>query len=177
VVNLGEGLARTPSAPPDMAMDQRVLYDLYLEGELRGYYDGRLPSPAEIQDGLASGRLVVDRRLADFLARPSGDRDARHPDAAAASSVTAATLGFAAAVDLQKTLESELAETQRQLAEARADVATLAGRGDELRDALAREGDALAALRASRLVRYSRVPRRLYYRARDALRRDDGSGP
>jgi hypothetical protein len=170
VVNTGEAFARTPSVPSDVAMDQRELYALHAEGRLRDYFEERLAAEEAIEAGLTDGTLVVDRRLADFMANGSRPVRGARPDAQAARMVTAATLGLAAADARRAAAEDRLATVEADLARARDDIAELDRRLTETREALRSESAALAALRASRLVRWTQTPRRLYYRVQDRIR-------
>jgi hypothetical protein len=65
----GAALERNTSLPPEVGETWRKLYETYKRGELRAYWDERVPGPAELEQGLADGTYVTDTRLRDYLAQ------------------------------------------------------------------------------------------------------------
>jgi Glycosyl transferase family 2 len=62
----GRAYGRNPSLTPWIGAGWRRLYERYLAGDLRTYYDHQIPTARDLAAGLASGRYVVDRRLQRF---------------------------------------------------------------------------------------------------------------
>ena len=168
VVQTGEAFAQTPSVPTNAALDQRELYRLAQEGRLREYYEQRVLDDPAVETGLADGSLVVDRRLAEFFSRRSDGpaTTGTSPDGPALRSVTGAALGFLAAREALHASEARVAENEALLADARLEIDALDRSVRELREDLVRESAALAALRGSRVVRYTRAARAVYYGVR-----------
>ena len=52
------------------------MFEALANGTIGEYYDAQVVSDAEVEDGVASGRLVVDTRLRDALRRIADGRDA-----------------------------------------------------------------------------------------------------
>jgi len=63
----GAALERNTALHPEIVKTWRVLYHKWQLGELESFYDEQVPDAAEIAAGLASGRLVRDERLRDFM--------------------------------------------------------------------------------------------------------------
>lgn len=68
IVKGGRAYERNLDLPPAIGATWRRLYELYREGELTDYYASQELTDDEVEEGLASGRLVVDRRLQLCLA-------------------------------------------------------------------------------------------------------------
>jgi hypothetical protein len=63
VRNAGSGYARNASLSPAVGQAKRHLYDLHLNGKLNAYYDRAVVDFPRLCLGLATGTLVIDRRL------------------------------------------------------------------------------------------------------------------
>jgi Glycosyl transferase family 2 len=68
VLATGVGYESLPFRSPEVGRDQLHLLELQRGGELQAYFDQQLLSDEAVADGIASGRLVVDERLAGFMA-------------------------------------------------------------------------------------------------------------
>jgi hypothetical protein len=135
-----------PDRDPDVGRDQIALYEMQQRGELRDHF-AQMVGGRDADARLASGELVVDTRLRDFLA--SGARNASEPQRLAVQRFAAAAFEAAG--------RAEAAE--REAADARAG---LERRGRELEEAVT----ALELLRNSRLFRSTRGLRGRYYALR-----------
>jgi hypothetical protein len=156
VVQTGTGYEKLEQRSPEVGRDQLKLLAIYREGALRQYYDDALRDDAALTYGVARGSIVLDRRLENFMrvslsSLPRVDR----PDGLATRSFLARALGAFLELDSDREAlaraRSQTAALEQQLAAHQAELATT--------------GEALASLRASRLVRWSGPLRRLWYRA------------
>lgn len=98
VLATGIGYESLPSRSPEVGRDQLTLLQLQREGRLSDYFAKQVLSDEQIAAGLAGGRLIVDRRLARFMAelertgsRAPGASSAR-PDSDTARALVAAAL-------------------------------------------------------------------------------------
>jgi phosphatidylserine/phosphatidylglycerophosphate/cardiolipin synthase-like enzyme len=66
VVLGGRAYARNGDLEPEIGDAWRRLYQVYLRGELRGWYDRQIPTAATVTRGIATGHYVVDRTIDDF---------------------------------------------------------------------------------------------------------------
>jgi hypothetical protein len=151
VVRAGLGYEALGSRPPEVGRDQLELLEIHRRGELADHYARATLSEAEIESGLAEGRLIEDRRLQ--LSLGEGDRHGAD-DRPAPSEV--ATLGLIrqslAALDRADATAEELRAARREL--------------HDTREQLEETRESLSALRGSRLVRVTKPARKLYYRLR-----------
>jgi hypothetical protein len=65
----GAAYSRNLELPNGLGRTWRELYQVWLRGELRAYYDKMILSPAAIEQGLKKGDLVLDRTVAEMLDR------------------------------------------------------------------------------------------------------------
>ncbi|MGI8712073.1 MAG: class I SAM-dependent methyltransferase, partial [Solirubrobacteraceae bacterium] len=99
VLATGVGYESLPFRSPEVGRDQLRLLELQRSGKLRAYFDGQVRSTADVLAGLRGGELVLDRRLARFMAEAQHARDrdldpvATRPDSEAARALLAAALG------------------------------------------------------------------------------------
>ena len=186
VLNVGTGYERLESRQPEVGRDQLALLQLQREGRLRAHFDELALDDAGLDSDLASGRLIVDTRLRDYVAALGSAADAQAQAAHATAARNAASKALRAAAELEAAraelaaLRAELDRLSTELADAGAELdgarAELAHRHEELSAAVAAHERAerelastdatLRALQSSRLMRYSEPLRRLYYRVR-----------
>jgi Glycosyl transferase family 2 len=158
VKRAGPGYQKLAGRRWDVGRDQLTLYDIFLRGGLPDYFREAMLDDEPIEERLASGDLVVDRRLERFL---SGAADeVRLPELLAVRRL--ADEAFSLSESLGQT-RAELATAQASLAEREAAHAHAQRRLDQI----SRE---LQQLRDSRLVRWTAPLRSLYYRTRLARR-------
>lgn len=69
VMATGIGYESLPFRSAEVGRDQLTLLELQRSGRLRDYYDRHLLCDDQIATRLESGELVIDRRLADFMAQ------------------------------------------------------------------------------------------------------------
>ncbi len=155
VVQAGTGYEKLEHRSPEVGRDQLKLLTIYREGALRQYYDDALLDDAALDCGLAQGSIVLDRRLESFMrvsldSPPGVDR----PDGPPTRSFLARALSAFL----------ELDSDREALARARSRTAALEQQLAAHQAELAATDEALASLRASRLVRWSAPLRRLWYR-------------
>jgi hypothetical protein len=68
VLAVGIGYESLPFRSPAVGRDQLTLLELQREGRLADYFAGHALSDEQIDEGIRSGSLVLDRRLAQFMA-------------------------------------------------------------------------------------------------------------
>jgi hypothetical protein len=115
--NAWRHIDRTPTAY------HAQMFDALATGTIAEYYEAQVVSDEEVEEGVASGRLVVDTRLRDALRQiAAGERTLEFPTPTlvdeATYAVEAAALGEADVVRLQRrldTLERRLATVERSL--------------------------------------------------------------
>jgi hypothetical protein len=146
VVQTGAGYAVIGDRGPEVGRDQLALLAVQREDRLADEWQAAVLDPETLARRLASGELVLDTRLAEFMRRPPR---ASRPDGPALRSLVAAALRTPLELDA-------LAERTRELEAAVATAVQARQAGEE----------ALAQLRSSRLVRWSAPARRAFYRAR-----------
>jgi hypothetical protein len=100
-----EHIERTPTAY------HAQMFEALENGTIGRYYDAQVVSDAELEDGVASGRLVVDTRLRDALRQIAGGAtglEFQTPTLVdeATYAVEAAVLGEADVVRLQRRLDA-----------------------------------------------------------------------
>jgi hypothetical protein len=160
VVAHGLGYEALKDRAPDVGRDQLMMLEVYRQGRLPAHFAGLVPDDADVEAGLAAGRLLVDRRLEHFLSRSSSETEpstaSLTPEAVAAAELGHETL---AAIDRSDTTSAALEEARQQRDEARAG-------GEQLRRELHETRVSLELLRNSRLVRATRPARMLYHRLR-----------
>ncbi len=69
VLATGIGYQSLPFRSDEVGRDQLMLLELQREGRLRQYFDQHLLSEEALAAGISSGELVLDRRLAEFMAK------------------------------------------------------------------------------------------------------------
>jgi hypothetical protein len=192
VVQIGHGYERLPDRSPTSGVDQLALLELHREGKLRDYYDGLVLDEASLERGLQMGSIVVDRRLEDFMRDVhAGERSHARPDAPFARAMLQRMMDAVgelernreelAALRSEAEREREHAQCERLRAESererveheqalseqlRRQIAEMSVKLEHSSNELQRTGEALHLLRSSRLMRYTAIARRLYYRAR-----------
>jgi hypothetical protein len=164
VRQIGRGYELLEARSPGVGRDQLRLLEIQRAGELRRHWDDARPDRRTLARAIEAGTIVCDRRLETFMSGLSGDAP---PSTAADASIT----GELVARALQLALERDASREATAIAMAERDdvVRTLAERERELgsvHDELARAAGALDAVRASRLMRWTRPLRRLWYRLR-----------
>ncbi|MDQ4047824.1 MAG: glycosyltransferase family 2 protein, partial [Actinomycetota bacterium] len=164
VVNVGVGYERLEGRAPEVGRDQLALLALQREGRLREHFDDLTVGGDGLDAALASGSLVVDTRLRDYMAAHDSRRH-EMPDAIARQTVSSA-LGVAAklpqvSADLERR-SAELAQARAELDQARADLAlrdqeldAARAERESLERRLAATDETLRTLQSSRLMRYS----------------------
>jgi hypothetical protein len=155
VLQTGTGYEKLEHRSPEVGRDQLKLLAIYREGALRQYYDDALLDDAALEYGVSRGSIVLDRRLESFMRiSPSSLPRVDRPDGLATRSFLTRALGAFL----------ELDSDREALARARSDKAVLEQQLQANQAELTATGEALASLRASRLVRWSGPLRRLWYR-------------
>jgi hypothetical protein len=149
VIRAGLGYEALESRPPEVGRDQLELLEIHRRGELHDHYARATLSEAEIESGLAQGRLIEDRRLQLSLSEGAGADDRPAPSEVATLGLIRQSL---AALDRADATAEELRVARRELHDAR--------------EQLEETRESLSALRGSRLVRVTRPARKLYYRLR-----------
>ena len=168
VLNVGIGYERLESREPEVGRDQLALLELHREGRLRAHFEGLVVDDADLDAAVASGRVVIDTRLRDFMAkRDSGDQGLpREPAAKLVSSALELAAQLEAARRELATVRTELAAARTESAGLHEEVqAAHAGR-ERAERRLASTDAALHGLQTSRLIRFSQPARKLYYRLR-----------
>jgi hypothetical protein len=191
VIQTGEGYEKVHDRSPLTGRDQLYLLELHRTGALREYYDGLVLDATALERGLEAGSIVIDRRLDHFMEDlHSGGRSRTRPDAPFAGILLRRltdTLAEAAEsrdelVGLRSEWMNERERAERhahEVAELSADrerasreVAGLTKEVAGLTEALERAAHeldtarrALNVLSASKLMRYTRWARELYYSA------------
>jgi Glycosyl transferase family 2 len=145
VEHQGSGYGTLPDRPPDVGRDQLTVFEVHRRGGLRDWFDEAMLDKERIEAGLASGELVVDSRLERFMTGLSrGDAPPRESPAQRLAVRRLADAAFAAA-EREEEAQARLREREDELAET---------------------AGALEDIRASRLFRWTRGARGLYYRVR-----------
>jgi hypothetical protein len=104
VLATGTGYESLPFRSQDVGRDQLKLLELQREGELPQYFAERLLSEEAIAAGLRGGELVLDRRLARFMAelelvQPAAGAASARPDSDSARAIVAGVLRGKASAD------------------------------------------------------------------------------
>jgi hypothetical protein len=159
VIKTGTMYERSSQLSSEVGRDQRELYEVYKGGGLPDRFAAMLVDEADLRDGLASGRLIEDRRLADFMAalpRPpvSPPED---PGAREFARWTFSRVGH---------LEKEEARLRAEVLDVGAERLRLHHHALEVGDAYGAALDQLEAVRNSKLMRWTAPARRLLYRLR-----------
>jgi hypothetical protein len=145
VEHQGIGYSTLRDRAPEVGRDQLMLYDVQRRGELADWLAKAQLDESQVEAALARGELVVDRRLARFMAELAEDG----PERAGSPAHELAVRGLADSAFAQAA-RAEAAEAERDRAARQLEEAT----------------DSLESVRNSRLFRWTRGARRLYYRAR-----------
>lgn len=149
VEHQGVGYGALRDRPPNVGRDQLTMHEVHRSGALEAWFRDATLDDERIEAALTCGDLVIDRRLQRFMTRLSRG-DAPSPDTAAESLAVrrVADSAFAMA-DRAEAAERGLEDARARLVETTTD---------------------LERVRGSRLFRWTRGLRRLYYRARDVIR-------
>ena len=75
VLTTGLGYEALPFRSNEVGRDQLHLLELQRTGELQAYFDRHILSEDALAEGIATGRLVNDERLARFMKRPASSKD------------------------------------------------------------------------------------------------------
>jgi hypothetical protein len=159
VIKMGTAFERSPEIAADVGEDQRALYDLYKSGGLPERFRDLLVEPDDLAAGIASGRLIEDRRLADFM-RAAPRLPAPVPDDPAAREFARWLIARVSH------LESEEERLRAEVLEVGAERLRLHEHALDVGDAYGAALDELEAVRNSRLMRWTAPARRLLYRLR-----------
>jgi hypothetical protein len=98
VLAIGSGYESLPFRSEEVGRDQLKLLALQREGKLEEYFAKQTPSDEALAAGLRNGEVVVDRRLALFMAQLAMDEadgfgaSSARPDSDTARSLIAAAL-------------------------------------------------------------------------------------
>jgi hypothetical protein len=171
VIQTGIGYEKLEHRSFEEGSDQLKLLQIYRENGLRKYYEDALMDDPARRRGIEDGRIVLDRRLADFMRTlPESVAQANRPDGPPTRSFVARALGAFLDLDTARQAlaqaQAEAAARERQLEELRSEQAATGEALEELQAQQAATGEALRLLRGSRLVRWTAPLRRLYYRVR-----------
>jgi hypothetical protein len=122
VLATGIGYESLPFRSQDVGRDQLKLLELQRNGKLPQCFAERLLSDDAVGAGLRSGELVLDRRLARFMAeldhaRPVSGADSARPDSDSARAIVAAAVrGEAQLADVVRRLEAAESRAEDRLA-------------------------------------------------------------
>jgi hypothetical protein len=159
VVNTGRAYERAPDIPAELGRDQRRLYELHKAGALPDRFQELLTPEEDLEAGLESGRLIDDRRLAEFMRGAPRPPRAPGPDPGA--------LEFARWLLARvEHLEREEQRLRAEVLEVGEERLRLHEHALEVGDAYGATLDELEAVRNSRLMRWTSPARRLIYRLR-----------
>ncbi len=186
VIQIGRAYELLEDRSPGVGRDQLRLLEIQRAGELGRYWEEALADDVALARGIETGTIVLDRRLQTFINSLAEDTPLT-PVAAEGRMIRAVVAGALQAVLERDADHHTLAEVQADRDEVRRDLAhagnTLAeiqADRDDVRQALAHAGSelealrrelavttlALDAVRASRVMRWTRRLRRLWYRVR-----------
>ena len=191
VVQTGIGYELLADRAPGTGIDQLRLLEIQRAGNLGAWFASQMLEESDIDDAISRGKLVRDTRLRHFMAELNGEQRQRRADAEQACAIVEAALSHAVH---EEALEQQVIHLEADVRRLDADVQGVLAVINEERDWLAAEKAHVVALqaevghawhlyndlRSSRLLRYTRSLRLLYYRARDAIRptaRRDGDTP
>jgi hypothetical protein len=161
VIQTGIGYEKLQYRSPEVGRDQLKLLQVFREGGLRQYYQDALLDDTALERSIEQGSIVLDRRLENFMrARPEEVPGPDRTDGPPTRSFISTALEAFLELDSAR-LALALAQAQAQ-----AQTAGLEQRLDALQAEAIATGEALRALRGSRLVRWTAPLRRIYYRVR-----------
>jgi hypothetical protein len=131
VIQIGIGYEKLEHRSPEVGRDQLKLLQICRADALRDYYDNAILEDPTIQHGLEAGSIVLDRRLETFMQSLSelaaaGRRPDGPPSRALITRTLTAALDADAAQRASEHAQAELAVTEAELAEARAENSALA---------------------------------------------------
>lgn len=163
VIQIGRGYELLEERSPDVGRDQLRLLEIQRAGELRRYWEEALPDDVALARGIDTGTIVLDRRLQTFMGSLVSGARTSAPDARMARGVVAGAL--------QAVLERDadhhtLADVQADRADVRRALAAAENELETLRRELVVTTLAFDAIRTSRVMRWTRRLRRLWYRVR-----------
>jgi Glycosyl transferase family 2 len=172
VIQIGTGYEKLDHRSPEVGRDQLKLLQVYRENGLPAYYDDVRLDDEALRQGLASGGIVLDRRLEMFmedLVGAAGQAD--RPDGPATRTFVASALrAMLDAVTAHEALEqtrAELRATGDALAQARAEAASSARDLAWTRTAAGSVVNLGRAMGGGHLLRRSPRLRRIWPRVRD----------
>ena len=180
VVQTGIGLQLVHDLAPGIGMDALRLFELQQAGELEAWYAAQVLHEPAIDAAIARGELVRDIRLHQFMAEMQERPTQPRADTEQARAIVAAALAHAVN---EERLEQRVIHLEADVRRLEADVQGVLEVINAERDLLAAEKAHVVELQAeaghawhlynelrdSRVVRYTKLLRGLYYRARDAL--------
>lgn len=167
VIQTGRGyeLLEERSPDPDVGRDQLRLLEIQRAGELGRYWEQASPDDVALAHGIETGTIVLDRRLQTFMDSLAEDtpRTPAPPESRLIRAVVAGALQAILERDADRDtlteIQADRAEVCRALARAESEL-------EELRRELAGASSTLDAIRTSRVMRWTRQLRRLWYRVR-----------
>jgi hypothetical protein len=159
VVNTGRAYEQAPDIPADLGRDQRELYELHKAGGLADRFRELSTGEEDLKAGLRAGRLIDDRRLAEFMRTAPSPPRSPAPDPGAREFAR----WLIARVDH---LEREERRLWEEVIEVGAERLRLHRHALEVGDAYGAALDELDAVRNSKLMRWTAPVRRLFYRLR-----------
>jgi hypothetical protein len=156
VVNTGTGYERLEGRGEGVGGDQLELLSIQRGGGLRDYYEAQTLDENRIEQGLESGELLLD----DQVRRVLGGRWERPEESRQLQEVLHHMWLAAGSIDERRVAaEDRVGELGRALAQLRQEADTAREEAEQL-------AQTLAAVRASRVMRYTASARRAYYRVR-----------
>lgn len=171
VVQIGIGYEKLDRRSPEVGRDQLTLLELYRADALREHYEGALLEDDMVVQGLASGKIVLDRRLEVFIDSYSDQplRRERPDGHATRALVSTALRAFLDAETAQAELsraEAQLAATSTELSRSRAEGSALADKLQASRTGIGSVANLLGAMGGRSLLRRSPRLHRLWQRIR-----------
>jgi hypothetical protein len=169
VVQTGVGYEKLAHRSPDVGRDQLKLLQVYRENGLRRYYDDALLDENALQGAVGDGRVVMDRRLAEFMnTLPERRLQPERPDGPATRALVSNSLSASLELEAGR---AKLSETQAALTQAHDALAHTQAALAATRDELSAVSETLQLVRESRIMRWTAPLRRVWYRCKQSLRR------
>jgi len=165
VIQIGRGYELLDERSPGVGRDQLRLLEIQRAGELGRYWEQALPDDVALARGIETGTIMLDRRLQTFM-DSLAEGTPLTPVAPEARMIRAVVTGALQAVLERDADHHTLAEVQADRADVRRALAEAESELEALRRELAVTTLALDAIRTSRVMRWTRRVRRLWYRVR-----------
>ena len=165
VIQIGRGYELLDERSPGVGRDQLRLLEIQRAGELGRYWEQALPDDVALARGIETGTIMLDRRLQTFM-DSLAEGTPLTPVAPEARMIRAVVTGALQAVLERDADHHTLAEVQADRADVRRALAEAKSELEALRRELAVTTLALDAIRTSRVMRWTRRVRRLWYRVR-----------